>query len=129
MLVVSAIIVILSIKMAFIEQLSFANNLKARRVTPAVLKIPVGSTKEQVTAFLKAESLEHSYIGNAEEIDFDSEVANNGYSSANLSGYIVSIVRNTSSGFLVSGDLQYFFFFDKKGKLIKTTAKKVFTGL
>lgn len=129
LILLGSILAMLIITIAFVGQFSLANYFKAQRITPAVLKIPVGSTKEQVAAFLKAEGLGYDYIGDAKGIDSTSAVADNGYSSANLSGYMVSIIRNTSSGFLVYGNRQYFFFFDKEGKLIKATAKEVFTGL
>jgi hypothetical protein len=105
------------------------NFLQAKRVTSAVLLLPLGSSKSQVTALLKSEDLEHSYTGDQEGIDFSSDVSANGYTSADLDGYIVAIIRDTSIGFLTSGNVQYFFFFDKKGKLLKTTVAELATGL
>ncbi len=110
-------------------QIPSRSTLKAKRVTRAVAKLPLGSSKSQVAAYLKSEALEYSYVGDKEGMDFTSAVSRNGYSSANLSGYTVAIIRNTSGGFLTSGDVQYFFFFDKKGGLVKATAQEVFTGL
>ncbi len=104
------------------------NELKARRVTDAVLNLPVGSSRARVTAFLDSEGIGYSYVGDEDDINITSAVADNGYSWEDLSGYIVAIIRNTSSRLLVSGDVQYFFFFDKSGNLLKATAKEVFTG-
>jgi hypothetical protein len=42
--------------------------------------------------------------------------------------YIVAIIRDTSGGVLVSGNMQYFFFFGKDGKLLKATADRAMTG-
>ncbi len=113
---------------ACVGQIPSRNYLKAKRVSRAALSLPVGSSKAQVAAFLKNEGLEHSYVGDKEGIDFTSAVSDNGYTSANLSGYMVAIIRNTSGGFMFSGDVQYFFFFDKKGKLLKATAEEIMTG-
>ena len=113
---------------AFMGKIPSRNSIKAKRVSHTVLRFPVGSSKAQIAAFLKQEGLEHSYVGDKEGIDFTSAVSDNGYSSANLSGYMVAIIRDTSGGFMFSGDVQYFFFFDKKGKLIKATAEEILTG-
>ena len=113
---------------AFVGQIPSRNYFKARRISEAVLSLPVGSSRARVTAFLDSEELEYSYVGDEDDIDFTSAVRDNGYSWEDLSGYIVSIIRNTSRGLLVSGDVQYFFFFDKSGNLLKATAKEVFTG-
>ena len=104
------------------------NYYKATTFTQKVLRLPVGSSKAHVAALLKNEGLSYSYVGDKEGIDFTSAVMNQGYTSANLSGYMVAIIRDTSRGVLITGDVQYFFFFDKKGKLLKATADEVFTG-
>ena len=112
----------------FVGQFPSRNYFKAKRVSRAVLGLPLGSSKAQVSAFLKSEGLEHSFVDDKEGIDFTSAVSDNNYTSADLSGYAVAIIRNTSGGFIISGDVQYFFFFDKKGKLLKATAEEIFTG-
>jgi len=104
-------------------------SLKAKRVTRAALSLPVGSTKQQVAALLHRESLEASYVNDKEGIDFTSDVRNNGYSSANLSGYYVAIIRNSSRVIIGEADTCYFFFFDKKGRLLKATSQEEFIGL
>ena len=113
---------------AFVGQIPSRNYFKARRISEAVLNLPVGSSRARVAAFLDSEGLEYSYVGDEDDINITSAVADNGYSSENLSGHIVAIIRNTSSSLLVSGNVQYFFFFDKQGKLLKATAEDVFTG-
>ena len=113
---------------AFVGQLPGRNYLEARRVSRAVLALPLGLSKSQVEVFLQGEELGYSYIGNEKDIDFSSAVSDNGYSSANLSGYMVAIIRNTSGGLMVSSAVQYYFFFDHKGELVKATAEKIMTG-
>jgi hypothetical protein len=105
------------------------NYFKAQRFTHVISSLPIGSSKDRVEALLRQEGLEHSYVSDRSSIDFTSAVSDNGYRSRDLSGYIVAIVRHTSGGILVSGDRQYFFFFDLEDKLLKAIAKEVLTGL
>lgn len=102
--------------------------LKARRVNQAVSTLSIGSDKNQVIKLLRSEKMGFSVVNGKESLNFSSEVSKNGFSSHQLSGYIIAIIRDTSRSFLVSGDTQYFFFFDSKGKLLKATHKEVFTG-
>jgi hypothetical protein len=104
------------------------NHFKAQRFTNTVSSLPIGTSKDRVEALLQQEGLEHSYVSDRSSIDLTSAVRDNGYRSSDLSGYIVAIIRDTSSGVLVSGNMQYFFFFGKDGKLLKATADRVMTG-
>jgi len=106
-----------------------AESLRAKRVTLAALSLPIGSTKQQVTVLLHRESLNASYVSDKEGLDYGSDLRNNGYSSANLSGYYTAIVRNSSRSFIGEADTCYFFFFDKKGRLLKATSQEEFVGL
>jgi hypothetical protein len=105
------------------------NYFKAQKFTTVVSSLPIGASKDRVEALLQREGVEHSYVSDRSAIDITSAVAKNGYRSSDLSGYIVAIIRNTSGGILVSGSMQYFFFFGKDGKLLKATADRVLTGL
>ena len=124
----SVLLVLGVVVVALWDGLPNRNELKARRVSEAVLSLPVGSSRARVISFLDSEGLEYSYVGSKADIVFTSAVRDNGYSSEDLSGYIVAIIRNTSSSLLVSGNVQYFFFFNKQGELLKATAEDVFTG-
>jgi hypothetical protein len=105
------------------------NYSKAQRFTNIVSSLPISTSKDRIEALLQKEGLEYSYVSDRSAIDITSAVAKNGYRSSDLSGYIVAIIRNTSGGVLVSGNMQYFFFFGKDGKLLKATADRVMTGL
>jgi hypothetical protein len=105
------------------------NYFKAQRFTNVVSSLPIGTSKDRIEALLQKEGLEHSYVSDRSAIDITSAVAKNGYRSSELSGYIIAIIRDTSGGVLVSGSMQYFFFFGKDGKLLKATADRVLTGM
>jgi predicted PurR-regulated permease PerM len=104
------------------------NYSKAQRFTNVVSSLPISTSKDRIERLLQKEGLEYSYVSDRSAIDITSAVAKNGYRSSDLSGYIVAIIRNTSGGVLVSGNMQYFFFFGKDGKLLKATADQVMTG-
>jgi hypothetical protein len=122
-------IVFLTIGAVSMWALASPNYSKAQKFTDAVSILPIGASKDRVEALLQLEGVEHSYVSDRSAIDITSAVAKNGYRSSDLSGYIVAIIRNTSSGIFVSGSMQYFFFFGKDGKLLKATADRVLTGL
>lgn len=109
--------------------ISSHNYFRAQQFTNIVSSLPIGSSKDRIEALLQKEGLEHSYVSDRRAIDITSAVAKNGYRSSDLSGYIVAIIRDTSGGVLVSGNVQYFFFLGKDGKLLKETANLVITGL
>lgn len=123
-----ALLTLLFISAFFTGQIPTFNYLKAARISHAVINFPLGSSKAQVATFLKNEDLEYGYV-DGKDLDFSSDMDDNGYTSADLSGYTHAIIRNVSFGFPISCDVEYCFFFDKKGKLIKATAEKTLTGL
>jgi len=102
--------------------------LKAKMVASGMTKLPKGSSRAKVAAFLSSQGLESSFINGKESLDYSSVVGHNGYTSANIGGYSAAIVRGTSGNVLISGDTTFLFFFDKNDRLLKSVTQEVFTG-
>jgi len=116
--------------LAFITgRIPYRNYLKAKRVSHAALQLPLGSSKAEVTKFLEREGVVYNYIGKKEEIDHTSDVLERGYNSSNIGSYVVADIPYTSGGLCLWGDVQYLFFFDKRGQLLKTIASERHIGL
>ena len=103
--------------------------LKARRVTRAVLSLPIGSTKNEVAALLHQENMNASYISDKQGLDDESNVTDNGYTSKDLSGYYGASIFHTSKAIIGDCGTYYCFFFDKKGGLLKVTVQNRCIGL
>lgn len=105
-----------------------SNYWRAKRFSAAIAQeLPLGSSKSQTLAFLKKEKIEHSYIDS--DLEFESIVRDANLQPSQLGGIALSMIRQTSWGVLYTGDTQFIFFFDKKGKLIKVSQDEIGTGL
>ncbi len=119
---------LLLLSVFFFKGVPGSNYWRAKRFSAAVSqRMPLGSSKSQVLAFLKAQKIEHSYIDS--DFEFESAVRDANLKPSQLGGIAFSIIRRTFWGFLYTADTQFVFFFDKKDKLIKMSQWEVATGL
>jgi len=90
------------------------------RVVPAQVEndihdhLPIGSSRIEVAAFLDDRKIEHSYIGESTNSDHcNCEIA---------------LVRNTAFRWPIRSDIQIYFMFDTKLKLVSYSVKEIYTG-
>jgi len=80
-----------------------SNYWRAKRFSTAISRqLPLGSSKSQVLAFLKKERIEHSFIDS--DFEFESAVRDAGLQPSQLGSMALSMIRQTSWGFLYAGD-------------------------
>ena len=108
-----------------------AEGIKAKRVTRAVRSLPIGITRNQVAALLHKEDMgaQTGYITGEELSTPSSDMEDNGYTAKDLSGYYVASIAHTSKSLIGECDTYYFFFFNKKERLIKVTVQEQCIGL
>lgn len=103
-----------------------AGTLKAIGIEGKIERnIPIGSTVEQVDTFLENQGIEHSYVDRNREVFGLDAGASQKYSNG---GRIISIIRYTKSGFLISEHLQMYFSFDHTGRMYSYVLKPVGDG-
>ena len=103
--------------------------VRAAALTRAASQLPVGSTKAQVAALLHRARANADFISTKEQLDYTSEVADNGYTSKDLSGCYVASIFHTSKALIGDCGTYYAFFFDKKGRFLKFTSQDQCIGL
>lgn len=124
---IAGLVCLLLISVFFFTGIPGPNYWRAKRFSAAVAqKLPLGASKSQVLIFLQQEKIEYSYDDS--DLDFESVVRDAHLKAPQLSGIALSIIRETSWGFLYTADVQFVFFFDKKGKLIKVSQDESGTG-
>jgi hypothetical protein len=73
--------------------------------------VPVGTPRAKVEDWLKNQRIEYSY---SQEFRNNIMFEKNGIVTGTYSGYIVAAIRNTDRGIAVSGNIQFYVFFDEK---------------
>lgn len=117
--------------MAYLVMMRPANPMTVEQVTQMVhASVQRNSTIAQVTAFLKSKRIGSSYLdGKKFDLRLESAAVESGLPIHQLGGMTLALIRDTSRGPLVSGDIQLAFFYDKQGRMLKYTVREVFTGL
>ena len=94
-------------------------------------KLPQGSDKETVIAFLDSRKIEYSgYLHNPEkESDYQENKLDQ--EKYNIRHYIVSIIRDVKNErfSLTSHSIQIYFYFDDQGRLVKYSIREILTSM
>jgi hypothetical protein len=109
---------------------SLSSGVANRTLVPEVERrvdsvLPVGSTRQEIEAWLAGNGIEHSYterplVHRGAGIHWGSD--------EDCSGIIVGVIRNTDHSLLVSGNIQVVFVLGRDGHLVRRTVDWVGTG-
>ncbi len=105
----SVVLVVGGLSVIFSHPKSDQLNAKKQIEAEISENLPYGSKSSTVLDYLDQKHIEHTYLPTQQTI--------------------VAIRRRTSTGFLVTGDVQIFFVFDKSGGLVSFRLQDVYTGL
>jgi len=75
--------------------------------------LPLGTPRDRVEAYLEKNGIEHSYVDDQ---------------SGEYTRTEMAMIRNASNTWLVRGDIQILFRFDKQGKLADHSVRQILTG-
>lgn len=93
------------------------NPTTVKQVEERVRKgVPPRSTRQQVEAWLKSQSIEHGYHDKPAN---ESSVQDAKLSPDDISGIVEGIIRDTDRGPYVEGSISIYFFFDKNSRTMK----------